>query len=81
MFVFVMKRYDDDELLSTRACVRASFLRVLVEEKTVVGSGVACVFQKALSAFGYSFMCNGIAAKFLDSLSFERISAKSNSGS
>jgi len=44
--------------------VRASFLRVLVEEKTVVGSGVACVFQKALSAFGYSFMCNGIAAKF-----------------
>ena len=33
VFVFVMKRYDDDELLSTRACVRASFLRVLVEEK------------------------------------------------
>ena len=33
VFVFVMKRFDDDELLSTRACVRASFLRVLVEEK------------------------------------------------
>ena len=33
-------------------------------KKKVVGSGVGCVFQKALSAFGYSFMCNGIAAKF-----------------
>ena len=32
-------------------------------KKKVVGSGVGCVFQKALSAFGYSFMCNGIAAK------------------
>ena len=46
--------------LLARACVLLTF----VGKKKVVGSGVVCVFQKALSAFGYSFMCNGIAAKF-----------------